>query len=496
MSQSPSNQIPAFTWNLSPRDENEVRTHSLEDYPGIEEELDEILNGLQSRQLNDLDSSTEPSLQGEVRTDAWEEKADDICSGLNSSSSDNPDIGAEQTESVASFITDSDNAHTPDDLETVWIMNQYCPFSDNSGREKFFFTYQPKPGVRKRVTITFNYQNAPDASLEANVKQCNSNVEKNARIYEAIHKSLPDIDFFDTVTNLRLVTDERGKLHVIVLEDVSEIISYPEVAMLRYIQSPHLKESDVSIHRHLSGFIYTVTVGRELLMQKDIPGPHSVEDWLYEVNCLYMLESSRYILSLRALLVDESDEKAKGFLVPHATRLIDVFFDIQEGELSAPWDIRVQWAYGIIHGLSDVHVAGLVHGNLTLFNVVIDCDNNPYLTHFTRSGCPNGWEPPELDYLISTNQKATPYLGVASDLYQLGMTLWAIATLDDEPESQLRPLSLDNYAGIPQWYRDIVAVCLSSQPRQRRSAQSLLDMFPLRIETENSSNSGVGFSLP
>ncbi len=44
--------------------------------------------------------------------------------------------------------------------------------------------------------------------------------EKNARIYEAIRESLDDIDFYPTVTNLKLQTTD-GRLHVHVVEDTN-----------------------------------------------------------------------------------------------------------------------------------------------------------------------------------------------------------------------------------------------------------------------------------
>lgn len=70
------------------------------------------------------------------------------------------------------------------------------------------------------------------------------------------------------------------------------------------------------------------------------------------------------------------------------------------------------------------------------------------------------------------------YIGVKSDLFQLGMVLWAIAMEQDEPESQPRPLTLSDSPEIPRYYCDIVRICLSDDPRKRYHAARLLDMFP------------------
>jgi hypothetical protein len=44
--------------------------------------------------------------------------------------------------------------------------------------------------------------------------------DKIAKIYDAIRESLADIQFYQTVTNLKLQTTE-GRLHVHVVEDVN-----------------------------------------------------------------------------------------------------------------------------------------------------------------------------------------------------------------------------------------------------------------------------------
>jgi len=76
------------------------------------------------------------------------------------------------------------------------------------------------------------------------------------------------------------------------------------------------------------------------------------------------------------------------------------------------------------------------------------------------------------------------YIGVKSDLFQLGMVLWAIAMEQDEPEIHPRPLSMYSAPPeVPAYYRDIVTTCLSHNPRHRVQASTVLEMFPLIEET-------------
>lgn len=106
------------------------------------------------------------------------------------------------------------------ELEHVWILNLSMHFRDKSRREKFFVTYRQRPGLTRRVTISLDYRNAPDGSLEMDLLETKLQRDKNEMIYEAIRESLVDIQFYNTVTNLKLQTTD-GRLHVHVVEDTT-----------------------------------------------------------------------------------------------------------------------------------------------------------------------------------------------------------------------------------------------------------------------------------
>ena len=115
------------------------------------------------------------------------------------------------------------------ELETKWISNLSMQFRDRTPREKFFVTYAETPTKSRSVTISCDYRNAPPDSLEEELKGLQSQRDKSAAIYEAIRDSLPDVKFFDTVTNLKLETMEGG-LHVYVTEDVNEVDHFSQIA--------------------------------------------------------------------------------------------------------------------------------------------------------------------------------------------------------------------------------------------------------------------------
>ncbi len=107
-----------------------------------------------------------------------------------------------------------------DELEHKWILNLSMHFRDKSKREKFFVTYRERDSIWRRVTISLDYRNAPSDSLEKDLSSIKYQRDKSAKIYEAIRESLQDIQFYDTVTNLKLQTAD-GRLHVHVVEDVN-----------------------------------------------------------------------------------------------------------------------------------------------------------------------------------------------------------------------------------------------------------------------------------
>jgi serine/threonine protein kinase len=363
-----------------------------------------------------------------------------------------------------------------EELEKRWILNLSMHFRDKSKREKFFVTFAETPTHWRRVTISLDYRNAPEGSLEEELVRTRFQRDKSARIYEAIRESLSDIQFYDTVTNLKLQT-ENERLHVHVVEDLSEIISYPPVKAINHLNCRRVREDELVFDSHLSGFVYKVKVDGEVFIKKEIPGPDTVDEFLYEINALHQLSGSRSVIQFGGVVLDNKGEVVKGLLISFAEQgaLIDVIYD---GEGQIPWRRRERWAKEIVQGLAEIHEAGFVQGDFTLSNIVIDDNDNAKIIDINRRGCPVGWEPPEVAALIESNQRISMYIGVKSDLYQLGMVLYALATQQDEPENH-RPLNLDIFpAEIPDYYLDLCQRCLNDDPRCRSQASALLTLFP------------------
>ncbi|KAF2235536.1 kinase-like protein, partial [Viridothelium virens] len=365
-----------------------------------------------------------------------------------------------------------------EELDCRWILNLSMHFRDKSDREKFFVTYAAEPNRWLRVTISCDYRDALPDSLEGDLKSLHFQRDKSDRIYEAIRDSLPGIQFYESVTNLKLQTEDN-RLHVHVTEDVNEIIDYPPTTAIQHLDCPRYPENMVHFAAHLSGFVYKVEINGRYFIKKEIPGPDTVDEFLYEVNALNSLSESPNVIRLEGMVVSNDGSLVKGLLISVAERgaLVDLLYD-EKGCI--PWPRRERWASQVVQGLSEIHEAGFVQGDFTLSNIVIDKHDDAHIIDINRRGCPVGWEPPELAILIERGQRIGMHIGVKTDIFQLGMVLWGLARGEDEPERQERPLGFDTGAheGTPEYFQEIVTACLSERPQGRLSAKELLRKFP------------------
>lgn len=247
--------------------------------------------------------------------------------------------------------------------------------------------------------------------------------------------------------------------------------------MIQHMRCRRIKESELEFDSHLSGFVYKVGVNNQVLIKKEIPGPDTIDEFLYEINALNRLRYAENVIQFYGVVVDDKEEYVKGLLISYAEQgaLIDLLYDHNH---SLPWLAREKWARQIVNGLAEIHEAGFVQGDFTLSNIVINDEGDAKIIDINRRGCPVGWEPPEATPLIESNQRISMYIGVKSDLFQLGMVLWALATQEDEPEAHGRPLRIGADIPVPLWYRQMVVICLSEDPRRRLQAVQLASMFP------------------
>ncbi|PSK42137.1 hypothetical protein B9Z65_4051 [Elsinoe australis] len=396
-------------------------------------------------------------------------------------------VNVEAQESVLDSDTETiDREKLSEELDSKWILNLSMQFRDESRQEKLFITYAERPNFWRRVTVTWDYRNVRFGSMEEDVRSLSLQRDKNMRVYESVRVSLPDIKFFDTVTNLKLKTEDDDRLHIYVAEDQDEIIEYPSIGLAGHIKCPIYTESEVLIEAHLSGFVYKVRANDEVCVKKEIPGPNNVDEFLYELNALDMLQNADSVIGFRGIVTDDEKKLIKGLLIFHAAKgsLVEMIYDFRHSPMLS-WPRRRKWAGQIIHGLSAIHEAGYIQGDFTLSNIVVDEDDNAHIIDLNRRGCPVGWESPELMRLVLSKQKIGMMISTKTDLYQLGMVLFALAEQIEEPDRLNRQeLEVIRNPEVPMWFRNIVRSCLEYWPQNRRSASYLLRMFEDGVRNE------------
>ncbi|CAA7258616.1 unnamed protein product [Cyclocybe aegerita] len=374
-----------------------------------------------------------------------------------------------------------------------WILNMTTDYGD--GRKKMFITYMTEQHTR-RVTITHSDATLISLSEQYGLPSVHS-YDKARLIYEAIRDSLCEINFYETVTNLSLDFDDR--LHIHVCKETGEIIRDQPVSKIQYLEGIRtFEKSNIVVVSHISGFVYQVKTRDDdkVPIMKEIPSPAVLDRFFYKIKALYENRHSKGIIDMEGIVVDSSprspsSDSPDGPDIPHSQTqriqavliafannglLADWIYNYKE-EL-APWETVVKWVRQLTGGLSDLHESGFVHGDFTLSNIVLSRDNAKIID-INRCGCPKGWHTPEMQRCIENGEEIELFIGVKSDIFQLGMVLWSLGEWVDEPEIR-RPLTQksERWASAPKWFKKVVEDCLSDKLQDRPSAKDILDKFP------------------
>jgi Protein tyrosine and serine/threonine kinase len=366
-----------------------------------------------------------------------------------------------------------------DELESRWILNMVQHFKDDTSQRKFFVSFIEAPNCWRRVTISVDAGNTQPGSLEEALRTTTLLRDQAALIYDYIKDNLYGIKFFDTVTNLRLQIDDN-KPHVYATEDVGETINYPPVGDVAHLVCPRYAENEVHFLAHLAGFNYKVTVNGKILVRKDMTEPNSVKEFIMGLESLKTLTSSSFV-ELHGIVVSNAGDTMKGILVEYVVKGgLANFLYINGRTIS--WMRRERWAKQIVNCLAYLHHRGLVKGRITLSDIGIDGNDNARILTGVNSK-PHWlkhWKPPEIAGLRQGDGRTSAlHCTTQSDVYQLGMNLWALGTQDPDPELQPRSLFFTpaQEAEIPSWYRNLVLSCLAEDPGSRPSASELLGQF-------------------
>ena len=188
------------------------------------------INGIMSNKQTAADIETvipEPlSARLTQLSDTYIEKENDaIQNDVSAADGHNMALGNDALENGAPYNDASAQEVSEEqirqELGTKWILERSSmPYGQRG--EKFYVTYAETPNKWRKIILSCDYRNAPPDSLEHELKAIQLDQRaQSAMIYVELRSSLPYIQFYDTVTNLRLETrDER--LYVHVTEDAND----------------------------------------------------------------------------------------------------------------------------------------------------------------------------------------------------------------------------------------------------------------------------------
>jgi len=191
----------------------------------------------------------------------------------------------------------------------------------------------------------------------------------------------------------------------------------------------------------------------------DSLGHDEIREWENELKTLLLLRDSPNIIDIEALVdianpyfPDES-RVVSGFLIEYASRgaLSQILEDNRERE----FHVKIKWALNIAEGLRDMHVKGLIHGDIKPHNIVITSRNVAKLIDFGGKEFSKGYSAPEMLSIIVGNVPWPKTL----DIYSFGILLREL--LLGIPNESL--IGISEYSPL----NALISACVSENPNDR-----------------------------
>lgn len=222
---------------------------------------------------------------------------------------------------------------------------------------------------------------------------------------------------------------------------------------------------------------------------------------LYQLKALHRLRGRPGICQLVGVVTGRDDGIMKGFLVrlPPNGFLLTQIHSLTRHRTPIPWERRERWCRGVVRAVASAHAERLLVGFLGgagFAGFCISEDDDFVMYSFRRfymlSKSGTAMVAPEHQEMAASPRKngtlpSTPH----TDIFQLGLTLWLIASskANDDGDARERSNSLGKWClpslggDVPGYMNEMIATCRSEDPLSRKAAWSLLQMFPPESET-------------
>jgi serine/threonine protein kinase len=412
---------------------------------------------------------------------------------------------------------------TSSPLDDSWLLNWHT--SAGEACHTFFVTYITHPDswhrlnivVRRSLTTDKEYETAGSKIANATAASPDSG---SRMIFRYVRALLQDGIGDNTITKLVISSSHHRQLHIQFEQDEKELAQLSKLSSLHdKWQVPIVKR--ISFLEHTGFYTYVVRCKDMHYIFQQSPDVEVLDDFLHQLHVLNSTISCPYMSNLAYVVYDEREEHIRGYLMEeHLEResLHAVLKREHENRFHIPWHVRRRWANQLLSAIETLHATGFVHGHLTLHNIfVVAGSQQParqtsvtFLSYDVFVSCPKltskvsvpeVYLSPEL-LMRGFGTRRCPPPSMQSDVYALGVVLWALAMQNCEPalcKHQRGRLAMSYYHSFqpnaPTWgyrLRDAIQACLDARPQDRPTTnlmlralkEDALDHIPCELETQ------------
>lgn len=397
-----------------------------------------------------------------------------------------------------------------------------------SWTHEYFILYAETPRRWRRLTISANFEALPDQASIFGVDTSHESEQNNIAlptiIGDHVNRQLSYIDQFTSVTHLFLYLGQNESGLVFndpartkISEDCLEVCSSGEDQMLYDIEDLGCKqflESEIITQSRKSCSCFIVRVESQTCIERKAPfvnsgicGRNGFQSFFDDLKLLKSLRGCSGVAEFIGVVLDDTRTHLRSYLYeyPALASILTMFVGAQSRSEIIPWDIRESWARQMVETVAEIHSGrgSLVGGLYWLAEIGIRENGTIAFTalrtsqkHFVHRP---GMMAPELRGVsltdVSTLEKMVTF---RTEVFQLGLLLWMLAehkdntvgcfcsrsactnrprymcTLDHTDPIELPPCS----AGIPPYFDEIIKQCRLSDPKDRKTARQLREMFP------------------
>jgi serine/threonine protein kinase len=302
--------------------------------------------------------------------------------------------------------------------------------------EKLTTMYKnPSSHTQLQISVRYGFNETIPSALENRVLLLQSDIgedwdEKKKMVLPLVYKILASGEhrIWLTVTGFEFHTTGNGDIEWRSFEDVEETV--PRI--LASEVPAEVKKIDVSELTNVTHLaptaVYTAEYEDEVYALKAHEESDQDVDFKAELEARIKLLSheSTHLVPMIAVVVGyspfEDTSYVDGMLLRYCSKgAIKQLLKYSDPPVSS--ERKRRWAAQIAHGISNIHKAGLIHGDLRCENVVVDENDDAYVADLQNGTTwMRGWHA-ELDDHDDPRR----------DVYSLGVTIWELIHDGEDP---------------------------------------------------------------